>query len=134
MTMKHRTSSALVALACSLATGCSFFATHGPLPPPQPPSCSVSSGPPVLDALVATVAVFTSLGFGIGSAVADTEDEERSRATAAGVLALTSVVTLTSAVVGAVRVRSCKKATAAYDAAQRSSYPPGYLPPPPGPR
>ncbi len=70
----------------------------------------------MVDSLVATVGVLSSVGFGIASAVTDDAQNETSYAATAGVLALTGVVALTSAVLGMVRVQSCRRATAAWEA------------------
>jgi hypothetical protein len=128
-------------VAALLLCGCSFFATQSPRSLPEPPSCTVSKGPPGLDALISMTSIFTGTGFGIASALTDNKDRETQYAATAGVLTLTGIVTLTSALVGAYRVHRCARATKEYEALQLQRYappapgygaPPGSYPPPSG--
>ena len=98
-------------------------------------------GPPGLDIVVALGAVIAAPIFGVKSSLTSNEDRKQSYATTAGVLTLTGIVFLTSAVIGAVRVRDCQRATTSwenYRQPQQPMYPgypgygsqPGYGPPP----
>jgi hypothetical protein len=117
-------------VACVLAismTGCSFFATQSPKSLPSAPDCSVSGGPPILDGLIGMGAVIGSTSFAIASGVTSSDRKEDQYATTAGLLLLTSLVVLPSALVGGYRVKRCRTAYETYERMQQPQpYYPGY--------
>lgn len=136
--MKHIALLSCVALLVP-TSGCSFFATQSPRPPPEPPSCTVSRGPVALDALIATTSMFTAVGFGIASATTRNKEREEQYATTAGLLMLPSITALASTLVGTYRTHRCRKATEAWEVTQRMQrmqypYPPQPYPQQPYPQ
>jgi len=81
-------------------SGCSFFATEGPRPPPGPTACNFDSRPVVADAIA-------GVGAGLASAVASIEHGRSGDVIVP--LAVSGMFTASSAY-GYVQVRRCRAA------------------------
>lgn len=110
--------SASVAVAALLAQGCSLVTTHGPpatLDPRRPPDCTTSKAPVYVDGAIAGAAVGAAVLLGIVALAkqASLDDGETNDYAYATLYTFLGGFGFSiSGVVGGVKVRSCRRATA----------------------